>query len=173
MSEINYACRYISAVLFYVIALFSQLVSAGDLMKSVSVEKAWAPQLPPTIKMMAGYFDITNKGDESIVVTGATSPAYESIEIHQSMVKDGTASMRTIKHLLISPDEQITFGPGGLHLMMKNRRAQFTHATEVAIRLHLSDGGLVTFTMPIVQGLTVHVANKAINQQLMHSHHDM
>jgi copper(I)-binding protein len=68
--------------------------------------------------MAAGYLDISNRSGEDIRITRVSSPEYESVEIHETVVEDDIARMRRIPALEIRNGETAVFERGGKHLML-------------------------------------------------------
>ena len=72
----------------------------------------------PGMKMSAGYLTLTNNGDNPLVITRVTSPQFGAVEMHESIVEDGVSRMVQIDDLNIPPAAEVTFEPGGKHLML-------------------------------------------------------
>ncbi|HSM29762.1 MAG TPA: copper chaperone PCu(A)C [Woeseiaceae bacterium] len=68
--------------------------------------------------MAAGYLEITNQSGSDIRITRVSSPDYATVEMHETIVEDGIARMRSIPVLEIADGETITFERGGRHLML-------------------------------------------------------
>lgn len=68
--------------------------------------------------MAAGYLEISNRSGSDIRITRVTSPDYESVEMHETIVEDGVARMREIPVLEIAAGETVVFERGGKHLML-------------------------------------------------------
>lgn len=83
----------------------------------------------------AGYFRLDNTGDETVVLVGAQSEAFGSIELHRSMSQDGMASMEPVSRLEVAPGEELTFAPQGYHLMLMAPSGTLSVGDEVEIAL--------------------------------------
>ena len=68
--------------------------------------------------MAAGYFEISNRSGSGIRITRVSSPDYEAVEMHETIVEDGIARMREIPVLEIADGETAVFERGGKHLML-------------------------------------------------------
>ena len=68
--------------------------------------------------MAAGYLEITNQSGSDIRITRVSSPDYATVEMHETIVEDGIARMRSIPVLEVADGETITFERGGRHLML-------------------------------------------------------
>ncbi|MHB8347022.1 MAG: copper chaperone PCu(A)C [Acidiferrobacterales bacterium] len=70
---------------------------------------------------LAGYFDLANPGSRPLTLTGASSPAFRSVELHRSMEKNGMSSMAPVRHLGIKAGATLRFSPDDYHLMLMRR----------------------------------------------------
>ena len=119
-------------VLFPAIAIFfiwAWSVEAGEL----TVEDPWV-MLPPPQSVAAAFMKIHNDTDKVVVLVGATSPQADRVEIHQSLVSDGVASMEELKEVSIPAGETLVLAPKGTHLMLFEPKG-------------LEEGGQVTFEL--------------------------
>jgi copper(I)-binding protein len=89
----------------------------------------------PGMQMSAAYLSLTNHTDETIRISRVVSTQYESVQLHESIVKDGVARMRAIPVLEIPAGETIILKRGGKHLMLMHP----TGATE-SVSLQFLDG---------------------------------
>jgi periplasmic copper chaperone A len=104
------------------------------------VREGWIRLLPGGMPMHAGFGRIENPCAMPLTITGAGSPAYESVELHESRVVDGMNRMRAVPELRIAPDGAAVLKPGGLHLMLMDPRAPLKDGSRVAIEFTLQDG---------------------------------
>ena len=72
----------------------------------------------PGMPMAAGYLDISNHSGATIRITRVSSPDYESVEMHETVVEDDVARMRAIPVLEIADGGTVVFEQGGKHLML-------------------------------------------------------
>jgi copper(I)-binding protein len=72
----------------------------------------------PDMPMAAGYLDISNHSGTSIRITRVSSPDYESVEMHETVIEDDVARMRAIPVLEIEDGGSAVFERGGKHLML-------------------------------------------------------
>ena len=97
--------------------------------------------------MTAGYMNISNVSDESIVINGLDcSPLI--VEMHDVTTNsDGVMKMGKLSNLLLSPNETINFEPGGKHIMawgLTDNRSE-----DVSCKLLLQDKMPVDFNFSI------------------------
>jgi copper(I)-binding protein len=104
------------------------------------VREGWIRLLPGGMPMHAGFGRIENPCAMPLTITGARSPAYDSVELHESRVVDGMNRMRAVPELRIAPDGAAVLKPGGLHLMLMDPRAPLKEGSRVVIEFTLQDG---------------------------------
>ena len=61
---------------------------------------------------------ITNTGDGDDALTAVETDAAVAIELHETRIEDGQATMVTLDEVPLPAGETVRFRPGGLHLMM-------------------------------------------------------
>ena len=93
----------------------------------------------PGRHMSAGYLVLTNNTAEPIRITGATSPQFGKVEIHETTLEDGVARMRRLAELVVPARQSVRLERGGKHLMLMQARDL---GGEVSVQL-LSDGAPV------------------------------
>ena len=104
------------------------------------IREGWIRLLPGGMPMHAGFGRIENPCAMPLTITGARSPAYGSVELHESRVVDGMNRMRAVPELRIAPDAAAVLKPGGLHLMLMDPRTPLKDGSRVAIEFVLRDG---------------------------------
>ena len=97
--------------------------------------------------MTAGYMNISNVSDESIVINGLDcSPLIA--EMHDVTTNsDGVMQMSKLSSFILSPNETINFEPGGKHIMawgLTDNRSE-----DVSCKLLLQDKMPVDFNFSI------------------------
>ena len=105
--------KHISFPAIAIFVVWGWAVEAGEL----TVEDSWV-MLPPSQSVAAAFMKIHNHTDEVVVLEGATSPQADRVEIHQSLVSDGVASMEELKGVSIPAGETLVLAPKGIHLML-------------------------------------------------------
>jgi copper(I)-binding protein len=83
------------------------------------IDHPWTRPTPQGVKVGAGYFVIRNRGKSPDRLVSASSPIAGKVEIHQTSVKDGVATMREVQGgLKIAPGKSVEFKPRSFHLML-------------------------------------------------------
>lgn len=72
----------------------------------------------PGMPVAAGYLEISNHSGTAIRITRVSSPDYESVEMHETVVEEDVARMRAIPLLEIEDGGTVVFERGGKHLML-------------------------------------------------------
>ena len=104
------------------------------------VKEGWIRMLPGGMPMQAGFARIDNRCPMPVTIVSASSPAYASVELHESKVVDGVNRMRAVPELRIAPQGAALLQPGGLHLMLMKPKATLKPGSRVAIEFTLQDG---------------------------------
>ena len=127
----------------------AQQIKVGDLV----LDHAWARATPGGAKVAGGYLTIENKGATPDKLTSASSPAAGKIEVHETTMNNGVATMRPVKGgLSIPPGQSVTLAPGGYHLMMMELKGALKKGDKVPMTLTFEKTGDVRVTLD-VQGV--------------------
>jgi periplasmic copper chaperone A len=113
-------------------------VRADDCMPLV--EAGWIRQPPVARPMMAGFATIRNPCTTAVTIVAGGSPAFGSVELHETTQADGVSRMRHVESLEVPAGGSVTLAPGGLHLMLMRPRATPSPGDRLPIELHLADG---------------------------------
>jgi copper(I)-binding protein len=100
----------------------------------------------PGKKMTAGYLSLTNHTDAAISITGVSSPEFESVEIHESLLDEGVAKMRRIPELSIPANTTVVLERGGKHLMLMRPTGT---PTQVTLSFQNGDTTLLSVRAPV------------------------
>jgi copper(I)-binding protein len=125
---------------FLILALTLDPVASEE--AGVSVRNAWVRETPPGMTMMAGYMALKNNTSRSQVLVAASSPDFDTVMIHRTVVKDGMAGMVHASQIELAPNAGLIFAPGGYHLMLMNPKRSLRAGDRVVINLEFR-GGLV------------------------------
>jgi copper(I)-binding protein len=106
------------ARLLFLFAIVLSVPYAGAAQPRLGIRHPWILEAPPTASTLAGYMLIENHGLRPRKLVAAESTAFESVELHRSMVKNGIASMAPQDALAVPAHGQVALEPGGYHLMM-------------------------------------------------------
>jgi hypothetical protein len=127
----------------------AQQVKAGDLV----LDHAWARATPAGAKVGGGFLTIENKGTTPDKLMGASSPAAGKVEVHETAMNNGVATMRPVKGgLSIPPGQSVTLAPGGYHIMMTELKGPIKKGDKLPVTLTFEKAGEVKITFD-VQGV--------------------
>ena len=132
------------------LVLLLALLSPVPVCAEVDISDARIKHLPPSVPVRAGYMTLHNRGDSTLVITGFSSDAFASIEIHRSEMHEGMMRMTPVDNLELTPGERIELAPGGLHLMMMQPAESMKPGDEIDTIMRLDDGSETGFTMKVI-----------------------
>ncbi|MGQ0699689.1 MAG: copper chaperone PCu(A)C [Panacagrimonas sp.] len=99
---------------------------------------------PPGTQMAAGYFRIENHGSAAFLLREVSSPAFESVQMHETVTDQGMSRMRAVEQVQVPVGGSASFEPGGLHLMMSGFKQDLSSLHEIPVDLELvaADGAV-------------------------------
>jgi periplasmic copper chaperone A len=125
------------------------------------IEGAWARPTPEGTSISAGYLKITNRGDKPDTLLGASTPAANSAELHESAVDaEGVMTMRPVENgLEIKPGQTVELKPAGVHIMLLGVKAPLKEGQTVPVTLDFKSAGKVEvpFAVKPIRGAGEHV----------------
>jgi len=119
--------------------------SAGKL----SLKDAWVREAPPMAKNLAGYAQVQNIGNDSLMIVSMSSPIFEKIEMHVTSFDNGMMRMEQVKTLKLFSGESVYFEPGGKHFMLIKPKQPITAGLKVPIKIELASGDSVSFEFEV------------------------
>ena len=72
----------------------------------------------PGTSMGRAYLAIQNTTDATVTITRVTSPDFGHVAMHESVIDDGIARMRSLESLTIAAGQTVRLEAGGKHLML-------------------------------------------------------
>lgn len=134
--------RTAATVAAALIALGSCTGDAG----TVEVRDAWARDTAPSQTSAALYFTVANPGESAFRITTVKVPARiaRTTTLHRSM-QTGTgehdmATMRPVESVRVAAHSDVTFAPGGLHVMMEELRRPLHSGDHFTMTLERTSG---------------------------------
>ena len=106
----------------------------------IVVKNAWVREAPPVSPVLAGYMTIENHTAKIKELTAVKSSAFQKVEIHRTVHKDGMASMESQSKLPIAAEDKVELKPGGTHLMLINPTNRLKAGDTVRFTLVFSNG---------------------------------
>ena len=127
----------------------AQQIKAGDLV----LDHAWARATPAGANVGGGFLTIENKGATPDKLIGGSSRAAGKVEVHETAMNNGVATMRPVKEgVSIPPGQTVTLAPGGYHLMMTDLKGPLRKGDRLVVTLVFEKAGEVKATFD-VQGI--------------------
>ena len=128
-------------------------------------------------KVGGGYLTIENKGATPDKLIGGSSPAAGKVEVHETAMTNGVATMRPVKGgLSIAPGQSVTLAPGGYHLMMMDLKGPLKKGDKVPVTLAFEKAGEVKVTSTykaLAQRVELHSMPGMQQPMKMNSDHKM
>ncbi|MCU7959455.1 MAG: copper chaperone PCu(A)C [gamma proteobacterium symbiont of Bathyaustriella thionipta] len=141
--------KLLSAFFYVCLTLLTlQPVLAAD-SATLQVENAWVREGPPGMPMMGGFMSVTNNSTGDVSITRISSPAFKSIELHETIMQDGMAKMREVSELRIPAGQTVVLEPGGKHMMLFNPVKPLKAGDTVTFQLSGSDDQRVEFSASV------------------------
>ncbi len=83
----------------------------------------------PGTVMGVAYLRITNTTAAAITITAVSSPEFEAVEMHETVINDGISRMRPLESITIPAEGSVSFERGGRHLMLMRPRGEVNRMT--------------------------------------------
>jgi copper(I)-binding protein len=117
----------------------------------LEIGQPWARATPPTAPTGGGYLSVKNTGTEPDRLISISSPAAQTVQVHQMKMEGNVMRMRELDSPLeIKPGETVTLAPGGLHLMMMGLKAPLKQGEKVPLTLVFEKAGKIDVEMAVV-----------------------
>lgn len=88
---------------------------------AVQVQQPWARAT--TASARAGGAFMILRSTTGDAVTGASSPAAETVELHQTVNENGVMKMLPVPALMLEPGKAVELKPGSYHIMLIGLKA--------------------------------------------------
>lgn len=106
---------------------------------SLKMEGAWVKATNGG--MTAVFGKITNTGDKAVKITGASSTATDTVQLHTtSKNSDGSTKMQQVQEFTIEPGATLELKSGGDHIMLMNMSCSLMAGGETTVTLTADDG---------------------------------
>jgi copper(I)-binding protein len=122
-------------------------LSACQQPKDVSAGKAWVRLAAVPANPSAAYFTLRGGPKDATLTSVSTSAAVRS-EMHESMNAGGVMSMAPLKLVALRAGGEVTFAPGGKHVMLYGLKA--AAGGSVPLTFTFADGKTLTTQARVV-----------------------
>lgn len=117
-------------------------VARADVPAAVIVIDAWAGATPPTAQNGAAYLALKN-GPNPDRLLAVSSPVARAVEIHEMRRENGLLRMREQAQLPLAPKAELSFMPGGRHLMLIGLKQPLRVGDSVPLILKFRHAGTI------------------------------
>ncbi len=135
----------------------------------IQIHDPWVQAAPPSVTVLAAYLEIKNNGEKPRTLINVSSPAFEQVGIHRSVMHGNMAHMEQLKELTIPPRASVALSPGGLHLMLMDAKKPLNIGDQVPLTLNFKSGEKVVVTAIVRSG---QMENLEDHQHMDHSGHE-
>ena len=120
---------------------------------TLTVGEAWSrPAAAGTTG--AGFFTVTNSGKAADALVAAESPLAQKVEIHRSSLAGGVMRMSRLDRVPVpGSGGQVTFAPGGYHLMLIGLKKPLAPGDTVPVTLTFASGAKPRVALKVGTGL--------------------
>ena len=140
------------------------LLQTGAYAENLIAEDAWVRAAPPGMTVLAAYMVLQNHGDAT-QLTAVSSPQFDSVEVHRTVITDGVASMEAVPALDLPMHGTVRLEPNGLHLMLFDPKAALAVGEKVNLELRFANGA----TLSVVADVRA-AAEPTSGEHPMHEH---
>lgn len=138
---------HLAAALGLALVLQVPVAAASDC--APAFEDGWARLPPVEMPVLGGFGTLRNPCGSELLVTGASSPDFEEVQVHETRLDGGMMRMREVESLVIPAGESVALAPGGLHLMLMRPVRPLAAGEEVELSFEFADGTEVSTRLEV------------------------
>ncbi len=116
---------------------------------TIEVSDAWARSTSPAARNGAAYMTVSNHGAASDRLLSAATEVAERAELHEHLMQDGVAVMRQVTAVEVESGGEVSFRPGGLHVMLMSLDAPLSVGDSFEVTLSFAEAGAITVEVPV------------------------
>ena len=90
-----------------------------------------------------GYLSLHNQSNAPLTIESISSPGFGKVQMHETIIRDGVASMLALPSVTIEPGASVKFAAGGKHLMLMQPEPDTATGTNVALQINYDTDGLL------------------------------
>ena len=124
------------------LTLLAGPVAAQDAPAGPRIENPVIYETTPVARTAAGYMTVTNTRDASDALLGVQAD-FPRVMLHESVESDGVMTMPHVERVEIPAGGEVSFAPGGLHVMFMGLSAPLKAGQRVPTTLTFEHGGEV------------------------------
>lgn len=100
----------------------------------------------PGSGVAVGYLTLANRTEDDVVIRGARSPQFATVEFHRTETRDGVARMLPSPSIVVPAGGELRLQAGGHHLMLIDPIAASFPDADVVIAFESTAGELIVRT---------------------------
>lgn len=127
-------------------AFACETVTVGDL----TIEHAWSKVTIGAGRPGVFYVSIRNAGGTDDALVGISTPAAGMPMLHETVVKDGIASMPHAMSIPVPAGQGVQLAPGGYHGMLMGLTAALKEGDSFPVTLSFEKAGEVTVNVEVL-----------------------
>ena len=104
---------------------------------------------PTTGRSGAGYFTLTNDGAADALLD--VEADYPKVMLHKSMMKDGVMTMEHQMRVVVPPQGEVEFAPGGYHVMFMGLKEGWGVGDDIKATLIFEKSGSLEVTFKVIE----------------------
>ena len=136
--------KFLIAALFLICGSVSaHTYQAGDL----TLTDAFS--YPTTGRSVPGYFTLTSDGAADALLD--VEADYPKVMLHKSMMKDGVMTMEHQMRVVVPPQGEIEFAPGGYHVMFMGLKEGWGVGDDIKATLIFEKSGSLEVTFKVIE----------------------
>jgi len=137
---------------FMFICTAALFLNACTAPKGITVREAW---IRPTVQGENGavYFVLQNDSSEQDELIDVSSNQADSVEIHESSMAAGTEVMQMdqVSSVALDAGSEVTFSPGGLHVMLVGVKNELKAGDVVELTLHFRNHADIPVSVSVAE----------------------
>ena len=114
--------------------------------EKATVSGAWARPSMAGKDMTAAYMKIKVTGTSDTLTKVAVPMSIGMAQLHETVMVDGSMTMREVKQIVIGKGQTLELKPGGYHIMIMGLKSPVTAGQKVPITLTFKKKGAVRVT---------------------------
>ncbi len=131
------------------------MAGCGEAGPPLSVSQVQVVTAMPGRDASVAYLTLHNHSNKPVTLTGITSPQFARVELHETVLNNGIASMRSLTSLTLDANASTELAPGGKHVMLFEPGQAMTPGHGVTLQFHFaSDDSLIVET-PLKSRLSI------------------
>ncbi len=117
---------------------------------ALKISHPWARPTPNGASTAAGYLTVSNAGATPDRLVAVSSPAAQTVQIHQDSMAGGIMRMRPIPDgVLVPAHGVVTLAPGGYHLMFFTPKRPFKIGDRAPVTLRFEHAGALRVKLTV------------------------